>query len=99
MNAVQRNPSTEKKEKSVALRAEDTSSNDNEEIAMLSRKIEKLIRINRRIRNMSKVCFVCRKPSDFKEDCSRLKKKYEDKDLEEKEKLKKKSAWKKKKKN
>ena len=41
---------------------------------------------------MSKVCFECRKPGHFKEDCSKLKKKYEE-DSKEKEKLKKKSAW------
>ena len=94
MNEARRNPSAEKKEKSVALRAEDTSSDDDEEIALLSRKIAKLIRSKRRIGNTSKVCFECRKPGHFKEDCPRLKKKYEDKDSEEKEKLKKKSAWK-----
>ena len=89
---ARRNPPTEKKEKSVALRAKDTSLDDDEEITMLSRKIEKLIRSKRRIGNTSKVCFECRKPGHFKEDCPRLKKKYEDKDSEEKEKLKKKSA-------
>ena len=92
MNESRRNPSAEKKEKS--LRAEDTSSDDDEEIGLLSRKIEKLIRSKRRIGNTSKVFFECRKPGHFKEDCPRLKKKYEDKDSEEKEKLKKKSTWK-----
>ena len=94
MNEARRNPSAEKKEKSVALPAEDTSSDDDEEIALLSRKVAKLIRSKRRVGNTSKVCFECRKPGHFKEDCPRLKKKYEDKDSEEKEKLKKKSAWK-----
>ena len=61
---------------------------------MLSRKVAKLIRSKRRIGNTSKVCFECRKPGHFKEDCPRLKKKYEDKDSEEKENLKKKFVWK-----
>ena len=78
----------------ITLHAEDTSSNDDEEIAMLSRKIEKLIRSKRRIGNMFKVCFECRKSGHFKEDCPWLKKQYKDKDSQEKEKLKKKSAWK-----
>ena len=94
MNEACRNPPAEKKEKSVALCAEDTLSDDVEEISMLSRKIAKLIKSKRRIGNISKVYFVCRKLGHFKEDCPRLKKKYEDNDSEEKEKLKKKSAWK-----
>ena len=94
MNEARRNPPVERKEILVALRAEDTSLDDDEEIAMLSRKIAKLIRRKRRIGNTSKVCFECRKPGHFKEDCPRLKKKYEDKDSKEKEKLKRKSAWK-----
>ena len=39
------------------------------------------------------MCFECRKPAHFKEHCSRIKKKHEEKELEKK-KLKKKSAWK-----
>ena len=57
-----------------------TSSDDDEEIVMLLRKIEKLIRSKGRIGNTYKVCFEWKKLSHFKEDCPRLKKKHEDKD-------------------
>ena len=74
MNEARRNPPSEKKEKLVALRVDDTSSDDDEDIAMLSRKITQLIRSKRRIGNTSKVSFECKKPGHFKEDCPSLKK-------------------------
>ena len=51
MNEERRNPPTNK-EKSIALGAKDSSPDDDEEIAMLSRKIEKLIWSERRVGNM-----------------------------------------------
>ena len=51
MNEERRNPPTNK-EKSIALGAKDSSPDDDEEIAMLSRKIEKPIWCERRIGNI-----------------------------------------------
>ena len=47
MHEARRNLPTKKKEKVVSLYDEDTSSDDDEEIAILSSKIEKLIRSKR----------------------------------------------------
>ena len=76
-----------KKEKSIALQAHESSSDDDEDIALLSRRIARMLRGKIKFGNTSKVCYECRKPSHFKDECPILKK-------EENEKMMKKSTWK-----
>ena len=87
MNDVRRNEGTMKKDKSIALQAQESSSNDDEDITLLSRKIARMLKGRRKIGNTSKVCYECRKPCHFKDECPTLKK-------EENEKMMKKSTWK-----
>ena len=88
MNEARRSKGAIKKDKSIALRAQESSSDDDEDVALLSRKIYRMLRGRRKFGNTSKVCYECRKPGHFKDECPNLKKK------EEKEKTKKKPFWK-----
>ena len=88
MNEARRNEGMIKKDKSIALQAQESSSDDDEDVALLSRKIARMLRGRRKFGNSSKVCYECRKPGHFKDECPNLKKK------EENEKMKKKSTWK-----
>ena len=87
MNEARRSEGTMKKEKSIALQAQESSSDDDEDIALLSRRIARMLRGKRKFGNTSKVCYECRKPGHFKDECPTLKKK------EENEKMMKKSTW------
>ena len=87
MNEARRNEGTINKDKSIALQAQESSSDDDEDVELLSRKIARLIRSRRNLGNTSKVSYECRKPSHFKDECPNLKK-------EENEKMKKKPTWK-----
>ena len=86
MNEVRRNGIV-RKDKSIALQAQESSSDDDEDIAFLSRKIARMLRGRRKLGNTSKVCYECRKPGHFKDKCPTLKK-------EENEKMVKKPTWK-----
>ena len=87
MNEARRNEGTIKKDKSIALQAQESSSDDDEDVALLSRKIARMLRGRRKFGNTSKVCYECRKPGHFKDECPNLRKK------EENEKMKKKPTW------
>ena len=87
MNEARRNEGLIKKDKSIALRAQESSSDDGEDVALLSRKIARMLRGQRKFGNTSKVSYECRKLGHFKNGCPNLKK-------EEKEKMKKKLTWK-----
>ena len=87
MNEARRSEGTMKKEKSIALQAQESSSDDDEDVALLSKKIARMLRGRRKFGNTSKVCYECRKPGHFKDECPNLKKK------EENEKMKKKPMW------
>ena len=86
MNEARRNEGTIKKDKSIALQAQESSSDDDEDVALLSRKIARMLRGRRKFGNTSKVCYECRKPGHFKDECPNLK--------EENEKMKNKPTWK-----
>ena len=88
MNEARRNEGTIKKDKSIALQVYESSSDDDEDVALLSRKIARMLRGRRKFGNTSKVCYECRKPGHFKDECPNLKKK------EENERMKKKPTWK-----
>ena len=87
MNEARRNEGTIKKDKSIALQVYESSSDDDEDVALLSRKIARMLRGRIKFRNTSKVCYECRKPGHFKDECPNLKK-------EENEKMKNKPTWK-----
>ena len=74
MNEARRKEGTIKKDKSIALQAQESSSDDEEDIALLSRKIPQILRGRRKFGNTSKVCYECRKPGHFKDECPTLKK-------------------------
>ena len=88
MNEARRNVGIIKKDKSIALQAQESSSDDDEDVALLSRKIARMLRGQRKFGNTSKVFYECRKPGHFKDECPNLKKKKEN------EKMKKKPTWK-----
>ena len=71
-----------------ALQAQESSSDDDEDVALLSRNIAQMLRGRRKFGNTSKVFYECRKPGHFKDECPNLKKK------EENKKMKKKPTWK-----
>ena len=77
MNEARRNEGTMKKDKSIALQAQESSSDDDEDIALLSRKITRMLKGRRKFGKTSKVCDECRKPGHFKDECHTLKKKEE----------------------
>ena len=83
LNEARRNEGTIKKDKSIALQAQESSSDDEEDIALLSRKIARMLRGRRKFGNTSKVCYECRKPGHFKDECPILKKEESGKDGEE----------------
>ena len=85
---MRRNEGTIKKDKSIALQAQESSSDDDEDITLLSRKIARMLRCRRKFGNTSKVCYECKKPSHFEDECPTLKKK------EENKKMMKKPTWK-----
>ena len=85
MNEVRRNEGKMKKDKSIALQAQESSSHHDEDITLLSRKIARMLKGRRKFGNTSKVCYECRKPGHFKDECPTLKK-------EENEKMMKKST-------
>ena len=87
MNEVRRNEGTINKDNSIALQAQESSSDDDEDVALLSRKIARMLRGRRKFGSTSKVCYECRKPGHFKDECPNLKKK------EENKKMKKKPTW------
>ena len=87
MNEARRNEGTIKKDKSIALQAQESSSDDDEDVALLSRKIAQMLKGRRKFGNTSKVFYECRKPGHFKDECPKLKK-------EENEKMKNNSTWK-----
>ena len=86
MNEARRNEGMIKKDKSIALQAQESSSDDDEDVALLSRQIARMLRGRRKFGNTSKVCYECKKPGHFKDECPNLK--------EENEKMKNKPTWK-----
>ena len=69
MNEARRNEGTINKDKSIALQAQESSSDDNEDVALLSRKIAQMLRSPRNFGSTSKVCYECRKRGHFKDEC------------------------------
>ena len=86
MNEARRNSGTIKKDKSIALQAQESSLDDKEDIALISRKIAHMLRGRTKFGNTSKVCYECRKAGHFNDECPTLK--------EESKKMVKKLAWK-----
>ena len=93
MNEARRSEGVVRKDKSIAFQAQESSSEEDEDVAMLSRKIARMLRSRRKFGNTSKICYECRKPGHFKDECPNLKKK------EDKERKKEKPSWKRDKKN